>query len=76
MIKFKTFNVKTQRPFIGFGLSDKNIELLKENKPIVINGKDMDSDVDFMIFWGKTEEEMYEDLKEFIGKDTKVHGTE
>ena len=66
MIKFKGINKNTKKHFIGFGLSEENIKRLKENLPIVINGEDINSIYDYVIFYGKTEGDMYQELSNYI----------
>lgn len=72
MIKAKGFNEKLERWFIAFGLSEKNIALLKQGMPIFIEGKKMNTDNDFFIFYGKTEKDMQNMLHEYIDTDTKI----
>lgn len=76
MIKFKGYDSKKKRTFLGFGLSEENIGRLKEKQPIYINGNDLNVVIDFLIFYGKTEEEMHNDLKKFISSQTKIHGVD
>lgn len=68
MIKFKANNL------IGFGLSAKNLEKLKEKKPIKINGKEIGIESDILIFFGETEQTMYDELVEMglITKETEI----
>lgn len=73
MIKFK-FARKDGKPCLGFGLSAENVKRLKEGQPIVVDCFEMGVDVEIMIFYGETEQAIYDDLKEFIGKETKVNG--
>ena len=63
MIKFKAGNL------YGFGLSKRNLELLQKGMPICAEFEG----IEFMIFYGKTEEEMRAQLAEFIGPQTVVH---
>lgn len=72
MIKVKGFNEKLERWFIGFGLSEKNIALLKQGMPIFVEGKKLETDTDFFIFYGKSETDMQKNLKEYIDTDTKI----
>ena len=61
MVKAKAGNT------IFFGLSDVNLEKLKEGKPIKFNLNELGlQDIDVVIFHGKTEEEMYQMFKETI----------
>lgn len=62
MIKFKAGNL------YGFGLSARNLELLQKGMPIFAEFEG----IEFMIFYGKTEEEMVTMMKEFIGPKTEV----
>lgn len=78
MVKFRargTMDVATgkDKKVIGLGLSAKNVELLKEGKPIVVKGEEIGLPrVEIFIFYGETEESMKEDLKGFIGPETVV----
>lgn len=73
MIKFVAG--EGENVFFGFGLSETNLEKLREGKPIVIElsalgpyqGK-------VAIFWGPTEDEIFRDLMEqgFISSETRV----
>jgi len=70
---------------LGIGLSEKNVELLKEGKPINIELDEMISPgggiqhteltdlKQSVVFYGTTEEEMAKDLKDVISSDTLVH---
>jgi len=49
---------------ILFGLSARNIELLKQGKPIPINGSDLHlPGLNFVIMYGETEADMENDLR-------------
>jgi hypothetical protein len=49
------------------GLSEENIKRMKDNKPMLIDLKEVGiPGIKIMIFTGKTEEEMFEDFKEII----------
>jgi hypothetical protein len=66
--------------YIGFGISKKNVELLVDGSPIAINLRELlekekfnsNKPVKILIFYGKTEQDMCEDLKHIISKNTKV----
>lgn len=65
---------KTNKTII-LGLSDANIEKLKNDQPIMFNLKEAglaDVDMDVLIFNGKTEESMMESLSELIGPNTEI----
>jgi hypothetical protein len=62
MIKFKALG-KDNKEIIGMGLSLENIDRLKNNKPIIFDGKDIGEPGKFFyIFFGETEEKMKDDL--------------
>lgn len=70
MIKFKGGNL------IGFGLSEDNVKNLKQGKLIYINMEEMGfNDIQVMIFYGKTEQDMQNDLSEFISEKTNYSST-
>lgn len=48
---------------IGLGLSDGNLQLLRNDRIIHIDGAEMNLDFDIIIFWGKTENEMCRQFK-------------
>ncbi len=77
MIKFLATNPKTGRKILGFGLSEGNVERLKLDTPIKVNLSEMHPalDVDFVIIYGKTEQDMADILKEhgLITAETIVH---
>lgn len=72
MLKFSYTN-KDGITSYGFGLSERNVKLLKEGKPIVIDLAQMGGQGKILIFYGKTEQAMGRDIAEFIGPDTKVN---
>ena len=70
MVKFRAGNK------IGFGLSEGNVQKLKEGKPIAFNGNEVGiPGVEIMIFYGETEEQMQRDMEPFIGKETEYSST-
>lgn len=56
----------------AFGLSKRNIQLLKQGRPINVDLAPMGGTGSVMIFYGKTEQDMARDLAEFVGPETKV----
>lgn len=72
MIKFKVTGERGE-VHLGFGISERNVELLKQGKPIHIDLNEMGINGSIMILYGKTEAEVLSMLKPFIGKDTIVH---
>ena len=70
MIKFAAGDL------IGFGLSEANIEKLKQGSPISINLEEVGvPNKRAVIFYGKTEQEMQKDLAKHIGPETKYSST-
>jgi hypothetical protein len=61
------------RRLIVLGLSEKNIEKLREGKPIHIHADDMGFAGEIMIFTGKDEATMTDMVKPFIGPETQVN---
>ena len=72
MLKAKMTSKDGNDCFI-FGLSEKNIEKLRQGLPIKIQGKEIGLASDIVIFWGKTEESMYKDFVDLIGPQSSVH---
>jgi len=72
MIKFGI--VKNGKNVLGVGLSHRNLELLAEGKPIVIDAAEMRvTNVDeIFIFSGKTEQHMLAEMEGMIGPDTEI----
>jgi hypothetical protein len=56
----------------AFGLSEGNIELLKEGRPIKVDLAAMGGTGTVLIFYGRTEQNMARDLAELIGPETRV----
>lgn len=71
MIKFT--GDMNNRPIAGFGLSEGNLQRLREGKPIHVFGAEMDLPFDVLIFWGETEEKLVEMMKPMLNKHTKIH---
>jgi len=66
MIKFRAQG--KNRTLFGFGLTDKNIELLKEGHPIKIEMEDLGvRGLDITIFYGGDDEEMIKKVEDKIG---------
>lgn len=68
---------KDGKPFhlILLGLSHGNLRLLKEGKPIDMDGTEigLPEGTRIFIFSGETEQAMARELAEFIGPETEVH---
>ena len=62
MIKFMGKN--DGRPYLGLGLSYRNIAKLTENMPIYVNTEEFGSEMDILIIAGRTEDSMVADLNE------------
>ena len=58
-----------------FGLSEENVRILREGHPISINLKDMGlEERKILITYGKTEDDIYKEMMEFIDiNKTKIH---
>jgi hypothetical protein len=74
MIKF-TAKTATHGTLIGLGISAGNITRLKEGKPIHVNLAELNLPWrgEIMIMYGETENDIQEELKEFIGPETIIH---
>lgn len=70
MIKAKA-TMADGRPFYVIGLSDGNLQRLRENKPIFFDMAEVGSSGKMCIFWGETEAAMMEELKEFLPETPK-----
>jgi len=73
MIKFTGDSEDGKRKVLGIGLSDGNLRLLREGKPIMIWGEEMRLPFDVLVFWGKTDEALAESVKAGVGPNTVVH---
>lgn len=63
MIKFRATS-KTGRPVIGIGLSFRNLELLKQQRPIYINGQEIGVACDVIVLAGETEGALVAEFRE------------
>lgn len=74
MIKFSTTLNGT--PAVGFGLSEANINKLKEGMPILIAPEDMKAligvECTVVLMYGKNEEELTKMLEPLITPETKI----
>lgn len=59
-----------------FGLSDGNLQRLREGKPILIDLTQMGSTGRVLIFHGKTEADLAKLVQPYITPDTRIHGLE
>lgn len=78
MIKFK-IDDNVKKPVYGLGISEGNVEYLKQGRPIAVDLAKMGGpDIEVFIFYGETEEEMTKQLMPYISKETKIykHDTE
>jgi hypothetical protein len=72
MIKFKVIDPNGV-PGFGFGLSEENINLLKQGKPIIIELSEMGGIGRIMIMYGKTETDLVAALQPFMDNATQIH---
>lgn len=66
MLKTRAGNV------IIIGLSEKNLEKLKDKQPIFFKGGEVGVQQDFLIFYGQTERDLIDEIRPFMGPDTKT----
>lgn len=72
MIKFAVKGDRGRR-VVGLGLSRENVKRLKAGDPIHIHLNDLGfPNMECLIFYGETEEKMFETYKDLIGPDTQV----
>lgn len=60
---------------ILLGLSDKNLELLREKKPILVTAQELGlaMNVKIALAWGETEETLMAEIKEAFGEVERQH---
>ena len=78
MIKATVVTQEGKLSLLVLGLSFGNLNKFLEQPGdtyIKINGKDIDIDFDVLLFSGRTEADMAETMKGFIGPNTKVKDT-
>jgi len=72
MLKFHGTHKDTGKPILGLGLSELNIQKLKQGMPILIDDKTF-FDGQIIIIYGKTEDDIAKgDLKDFITPETPI----
>jgi len=65
------------KPLLILGLSRKNTELLLDGRPISIELMGLiGKEATVLLMAGETEEAMHEQLKEFIGPETRIERSE
>lgn len=72
MIKLSARNTETGTDLIVLGLSESNLQRLREGKPIHIFGAEWHQPFDILIFWGPTEQAMVKMVEPYIGPNTVV----
>ena len=74
MVKF-TGSDENGRTLVGLGISQGNVDRLKEGKPIHIHFEEMNLPwpIDLLIFFGATEQDCADVVKPFITERTMVH---
>lgn len=73
MIKAKA-TLSHGRPLYLFGLSQQNLEKLREGMPIRIHLEEMGGEGEVLIMFGETEHAIAAELAEMIGPNTDVRG--
>lgn len=75
MVKFSVKDKNDQR-MLGVGLSEENVKRLKEGMPIHIKSEDLSNltgwEGSIFIMYGKTEDDIKDQLSSLIGPDTDV----
>lgn len=75
MIKFTT-TTADNRKLLGLGLSHENLKRLKDNQPIRFKGEPLGLEgIDILIFAGKTETSMAQELDPAITAKTIIRDT-
>lgn len=74
MIKFK-LTTDDGEVKLGFGITQENVKLLKQGKPIYVDLNEMGIAAKLMIMYGETEAQIVKQLKPYIGEETVIHGT-
>lgn len=72
MIKFRADTKDTS--IVGFGLSFRNLDLLREGNPIRIDMRELGLEGTVFIFAGLDEKTMQRQMAAFVGPDTAVRG--
>ena len=76
MLKMYANGTRDGKPvrLVVIGLSHRNLDLLREGKPIKIRGDaiGLKKAIEVMIFAGETEQTMMREFSQFIGPDTKL----
>lgn len=71
MIKFKVS--KDGKPLLGLGISAENVKRLIAGQPIIVDGVEMGIEVEVMIFYGETEDDLRKSIQPYISNETEVH---
>ena len=73
MVKFTS--ARGNQIVVGLGISDGDLAGLKNGQPIVVKLQELgiSNPLEIVIFHGKTDQELYEQLKPRIGPQTTVH---
>lgn len=71
MIKF--VGEKDGKQLIGLGISRGNVSRLEKGKPILVKGEEMGfPDIEILIFFKETDEELAKSMEPFIKDNTKL----
>lgn len=73
MIKAKA-TLAGDRPLYLLGISAENVKRLKQGKPICVNLEEMGGAGELLLLYREHDSELVQDLAEFIGHETQVHG--
>lgn len=70
MIKMSATNPKTGKDVLVIGLSEGNLQRLREGRPVHIHGEEWGQKFDLMICWGETDQALADEFKPFVGPET------
>lgn len=65
-----------EHKIVGLGISEQNVQMLKQGHPIIVHGSDLGIGEDILIMYGETEDTIKEQLTPFLGPNTKVEEPE
>ena len=67
MIKFRAGSL------IGLCITERNVELLKQGKPIFVDLREMGLEGEIIVIYGETESDISKQLAPFIDNETHIH---
>lgn len=73
MVKF-VITQKNGPKLVGLGITEENVKRLKEGKPILVKGEEIEMEHDTVILYGKTEQDIAKEIQESLKGDDDVPG--